>query len=275
MGVNDYGGPTDSLAAVPLGGAGGWAEAVAAALNNSDTPVDARLAAKVSKAGDTMTGSLTIQTTGAAELITDGAASSTSGLRIKQDGITRWLFADDNADRLVLARYDKTTGAWVQSALAVSSDDGRLSLFNEPTADVHAATKQYVDLHAATKEYVDATEAALSFTSPFQAKASHRNALAHAGNMVFAQFSIEATSQVNSTGSSIALGTLPAGYRPTGDTYVAMPCTITDGSPVQAGGVIPALALAYSDGQFRITLENGKSITTTSHIAITGSWRVA
>lgn len=43
--VNDYGGPTNSLAAVPLGGVGGWAEAVAAALDNSDVSVDSRISA--------------------------------------------------------------------------------------------------------------------------------------------------------------------------------------------------------------------------------------
>jgi hypothetical protein len=42
MGVNDWGGEGERLNAPALGGAGGWAEAVATALDGSDVPVKAR-----------------------------------------------------------------------------------------------------------------------------------------------------------------------------------------------------------------------------------------
>ena len=43
--INDFGGPGQTLAAPPLGGTGGWADAVAAALDRDDTTVDTRIAA--------------------------------------------------------------------------------------------------------------------------------------------------------------------------------------------------------------------------------------
>lgn len=48
--VNNWGGPTDTTAAVPFGGVDGWAEAVAAVLNNNDTPLDQRIANLVGQA---------------------------------------------------------------------------------------------------------------------------------------------------------------------------------------------------------------------------------
>ena len=47
MSINDYGGATDSLGSVPLGGPNGWAAAVASALDGSDTSVNARIASRV------------------------------------------------------------------------------------------------------------------------------------------------------------------------------------------------------------------------------------
>jgi hypothetical protein len=70
--INDYGkSDIESLAQPKLGGTDGWAAAVAAALDGSDETVNQRIsilrgqletadAAKVAKAGDTMTGPLTL-----------------------------------------------------------------------------------------------------------------------------------------------------------------------------------------------------------------------
>lgn len=108
--VNDYGGPTDSLAAVPLGGVGGWAEAVAAALDNSDTPISQR-GTFVKKAGDTVNGPLTV------------AGNVTLGT---------------------------TPAHSVQVGAGVSIDAGGNQIDNvgEPTAASDAATKGYADTFA-------------------------------------------------------------------------------------------------------------------------------
>ena len=45
--INSYGGSGDKLSTPPLGGPGGWAEAVAAVLNDNDTTVDFRIAAAI------------------------------------------------------------------------------------------------------------------------------------------------------------------------------------------------------------------------------------
>lgn len=151
--VNDYGGPTDSLASVPFGGVGGWAEAVAAALDNSDEPVGDRF---VEKTGDEMTGALTINRNGGAALVaksaagsseiwTDRAGSGISGLRIHVDGKVRWLIADDGT-RLAIARYNPTTGAWVQTALGIDGNTGDVYLGNTtPAGDSSVTTRGYVN----------------------------------------------------------------------------------------------------------------------------------
>lgn len=80
--VTDYGATND-----PLSGPGlpAWAKAIADALNNSDIPVDTRIAtgdaAKVSKSGDTMSGPLTLAPGG--DLYT---AAPTTRLAVWQGG---------------------------------------------------------------------------------------------------------------------------------------------------------------------------------------------
>lgn len=58
--INDYGDPTNPLSAPALGGPDGWAAAVAAALDNDDTPVSARFASPAyvdaKRMGGVMTG---------------------------------------------------------------------------------------------------------------------------------------------------------------------------------------------------------------------------
>lgn len=60
---------------------------------------------------------------GSAEVWTDRSGAGTSGLRIHADGKTRWLIADDGT-RLVIARYNQTTGAWVETAGMFDGTDG-------------------------------------------------------------------------------------------------------------------------------------------------------
>jgi hypothetical protein len=60
MGINDYGNTDQGLNNPPLGGPGGWAQAVRDALNAATSAI----AGKVSKAGDTMSGALDIAIAG-------------------------------------------------------------------------------------------------------------------------------------------------------------------------------------------------------------------
>ena len=100
----------------------------------------------VKKSGDTMTGNLTLDGTSTIEVVVNSASDAhNAGIRIRQGGVTKWLIAADNANRLVVAQYDKTTGSWVRSAIAIDGDSGNLSAYVEPTANSHVATKRYVD----------------------------------------------------------------------------------------------------------------------------------
>lgn len=111
--VTDYGATND-----PLSGPGlpAWAKAIADALNNSDIPVDTRIAtgdaAKVSKSGDTMTGNLTFP-----EWI--GPEGPTLRIAEIANGVMRVM--------------DKVSGDPAPLAVA------------DPTNTDHAATKGYVD----------------------------------------------------------------------------------------------------------------------------------
>ena len=91
--------------------------------------MDARYALK---AGDVFDSNVSIVApANVAEFITDGVSTSTSGLRMKQGGITKWLFATDNIGRLVFARYDDTTGSWIETNLSFSPDTGYINFPND------------------------------------------------------------------------------------------------------------------------------------------------
>jgi hypothetical protein len=102
--------------------------------------------AYVEKTGDTMTGNLVIDTTSYAELKLDSATSGqNAGVRLSQGGITKWLIAADDANRLVIARYDKTTGNWVETAFLIDGDTGEVRIPDKPLTSTGVATKAYVD----------------------------------------------------------------------------------------------------------------------------------
>lgn len=120
--------------------------------------------------------------------------------------------------------------------------------------------------HAATKGYVDGTDASLSYTSPWKARSSHRAAFRKAGAMVFCQMSLDVTANVASSGSTVAVGTIPVGYRPA--EYVGMPATWVNSGGAPGTG----LMIAYPDGQFRFLFASGQTLTPNTHVTASGSW---
>ena len=110
--IDDFGGASDSLATPALGGPTGWAAAVRDYIKGLSTQV----AGKVSKSGDTMTG--TLQLTGGSRLEMD-------------DG--RW-------------RYDAAAGSFVADDINGQTASRKNIIINTvPTRADHATSKQYVD----------------------------------------------------------------------------------------------------------------------------------
>ena len=144
MGINNYGNAGQPLNSPPLGGPGGWAEAVAAALNNDDTTVNDRIAAgdadKEDKAGDTMTGGLT-----APQLTAAGPTQGDAYVQSSEHSL--WLMARDSDHKafIVSSTPDNLTKGPLQiQATSVELVQGA----ENPTADGHVASKGYVDSQA-------------------------------------------------------------------------------------------------------------------------------
>lgn len=119
MGINDYGGTGDTLNSPPLGGPGGWAEAVAAVLNGSDTTVDARIstandALPIMTPADFIAGTnITITTTTTTVTINADAGTPAGGGDLVADGVTilatsatEWEPWQDTLDRYGLVSWD-------------------------------------------------------------------------------------------------------------------------------------------------------------------------
>ena len=106
----------------------------------------------VAKAGDVMSGDLTIEKSNARLYL--NAAVGTNGLIIGQRGTSpRWaIYAPDSGAEsganvgsdFLIQRYNDA-GVVIDAPLHISRATGRLSLAKDPTAGLHAATKQYVD----------------------------------------------------------------------------------------------------------------------------------
>jgi hypothetical protein len=133
--VNDYG-RTDieSLAQPKLGGTDGWAAAVAAALDGSDVPVSQRLAAKVSKSGDTMTGPLGVKNAlnvnypdggGRVNFQRPGNPGADGGIGFLDAlGRQAWFIQHepDASGNLLIHRY--VDGTWTSAPLQLHKDGG-------------------------------------------------------------------------------------------------------------------------------------------------------
>jgi len=147
--------------------------------------VAAEIASKVAKAGDTMTGFLTLDYAAPQLYFKKGASGDIASILVSTAGSTRWSYrlsdaaAESGADagsNLAIYRYSDT-GALLGLALSIERKTGLMALFTDPVAPMHAATKQYADTklslaggsmtgalevqtptttwHATTKTYVD------------------------------------------------------------------------------------------------------------------------
>lgn len=160
MGVNDFGGDLDPLNYPNLPA---WAASVAAALDNSDTSVDDRIAyleglltgLYVAKSGDTMTGNLSIIRTGASATLSvrgDPAAgismyadnaSSENARNFYYNAIRRWK-EGITAATWAIQRFD-SGGTPVDTPLTIENANGRVSVAAAPVAGTNVANKTYVD----------------------------------------------------------------------------------------------------------------------------------
>jgi Chaperone of endosialidase len=158
---------------------------------------DAALANKVSKAGDTMTGSLVLQMQWPEIVLDNTGPNADSGyLAFKNSGVARWVLGHEDAETATdgeganfkIWRYNNG-GAPIAPfvALEINRLTGLITVVGNPTAALGVATKQYADnaavakvsktgdtmtgpllvvhpptvgAHAASKQYVDETLAA-------------------------------------------------------------------------------------------------------------------
>lgn len=218
----------------------------------------------VNKSGDTMTGNLDANGMAVGKVWTGGhygiqpapiAGDSKAAILLDNTSGTGDLYVIGGANKVVRIRpRANVTGAedyWFTTT--------GLTIPFAPTAVNHAVRK----------DYVDGSDAALTYTSPWKARASHRAAFRKRGAMVFCQMSLDVTANVGSTGSTVAVGTIPVGYRPT--EYVGMPATWVNSSGAPGSGLL----VAYPDGQFRFLFASGQTLTPGTHVATSGSWPAA
>ena len=114
------------------------------------TYVDTQDALKVAKAGDTMTGDLTISKTAAvaAILTLDKPTSNAAAIRAMSGGVLRWQWnmAQGPGDDLFLYCADNA-GNIVKTPLTITRSDGLIQVAGDPVVAGGIATKQYVDGH--------------------------------------------------------------------------------------------------------------------------------
>lgn len=125
---------------------------------------------KVAKAGDTMTGNLTITNAAPFLFVNKAASGQNAILRGSMNGVARWdVYLGDNApedasnngSRFQIICRDNA-GVVIGVALLGDRATGLLTVKADPTAALGVATKQYVDsadLLKADKTYVDAADA--------------------------------------------------------------------------------------------------------------------
>lgn len=99
---------------------------------------------KVAKAGDTMTGDLTVAKASPGLYLNATGANDSGFLQFKDGGITRWnVFRDGASGDFYISRQD-AAGVTVDYPIRVAAADGKVHV-PTPTAAGHAARKDYVD----------------------------------------------------------------------------------------------------------------------------------
>jgi hypothetical protein len=114
--------------------------------------VDAATVAKVAKAGDTMTGDLTITKAGNPALALNGTGTAMPIVKFQDDGITRWdIEYDSTGGYLEFTRRGATGSSW--GAPLRLFDDGTVDLvsaesvrINDPVLSQEPVSKQYLEL---------------------------------------------------------------------------------------------------------------------------------
>jgi len=153
-----------------------YVDAADAAIIAVNTTQDTAIAGKVSKAGDTMTGDLTIANPAATSLLTLNKPVGAFNARImgQTAGSPRWhmqLGASDaestgNAgSSFTLNRYSDA-GAFLGTALSVARATGLMTLAGDPQLPLHAATRQYVDSTAGSNKSAFVAYASAAQTIP-------------------------------------------------------------------------------------------------------------
>lgn len=119
----------------------------------TDTAIATGDALKVAKAGDTMTGDLTISKINPTIGLSKTAAAQDISIAGRLNGVTRWILAPGNAapesgsnagSDFAVVRFSDA-GAYLGQPLTISRVDGRITVEADPTAALGVATKQYVD----------------------------------------------------------------------------------------------------------------------------------
>jgi hypothetical protein len=123
----------------------------------ADAAITTSLAAKVSKAGDTMTGNLQIDGTNPALILNKTGTFVANDIWGKTNGVTRWLMrlGDTSAEGggnsgsgFAIIRANDA-GTTIDAPISINRVDGRVYLIGDPTQPLQAATKQYADLKVA------------------------------------------------------------------------------------------------------------------------------
>jgi hypothetical protein len=106
----------------------------------------------VLKAGDTMTGSLSIYANSPTVVLNNTATTLSADMYFYQSGVGRWLLRSGGnpANDFYIYRFNDA-GAALDTPISISRATGLVSVVGDPTAALGVATKQYTDAAASTK----------------------------------------------------------------------------------------------------------------------------
>lgn len=249
--VNDYGDTAEDRLDLPkLGGTDGWAAAVAAALDGSDVTVNARLAAKVSKSGDTMSGDLHIvgNTTFAGPKLYLGPDGNRGSIRYAGRGVG---FVLDDADE---------SGADV--------DRQNLIIAANPTRGDHAINRNYADLLAGAEGSIVPATGWKDYGGDWGSPAVTR-----VGKVVTGEGLIQraGSSLAVTKGATYWIGTIPSGYRPAKNR---MTSAVMAADGVTANSKWCRVNI-QTDGGLYLLAPATETLNGTAWVGVLDSWRTA
>jgi len=218
---------------------------------------------KVAKAGDTMTGDLTIQKSGPS-LVLNATDASAMVVQAQRSALKRWLLAfgmdaesgANSGSNINLMRYNDA-GVFMDAPLVVNRASGLASVIGNPTAALGVATKQYVDTG-------DAAASASASNRVLKAGDTMTGALTFSGAPTQITFNVGATDSPyilanrangvaagnrweillatgNETGGNVGGAMAFAGFNDAG-SYIGNPLTLNRKAPY-----VQAISLQVSD----------------------------